>query len=329
MPLGAMVRSGKDSPLQRGMSAAGSGRGARGIMRKNEVCALAVIIGLALVVGLFLGPKAFAQNLLSSTVDIGVSIFIALYLIDRISQRERKRKWSRVRDVTYDSVESICGLIGDELERVLSIGRPIRRSPRPDGRPLGSLRAAEMRAGELNKQRFSYEYFEDHETEILRRIEELSKIERVVEVDESLQEMAGGPSEIWEGDGLTVRAATEEFAAKAYERMLNEASSRELYDAIIPYVQQLTLHIYPRVIELDEDAELTRALIALDSSHMDWSSTVDLVEEWGAPEKFAWESAAHFCGCAAAMLRIMHQARCAEDRHRPRYQRGSSRTAEV
>lgn len=271
-------------------------------LHKREIYALIGVIGTVLSLGLILDAKSFATNLLASFVDIGIGVFVAFYLVDRITKRERRMKWARVRDITYDSVEAICHRIGDEIERELSICRPVvSQKPSPKEGP--------------GEQRALHQFFFDYETEITRATEQLGKAEITVVVDESIKPA----SEAYDPGSPFVRAANQDIADQINDRMLNRASSRELYESVAPYTEQLFLHIYPRIIELDEDTELVRALIAIDSIYLQWSSTIELIEEWGAPEEFAWGDAASFCGCIGTMLKAIHAARLGADRSPSHY----------
>ena len=71
-------------------------------MHKREICLLAAILIGILVLGFTVTMGSFADNLLASAADVIVGIFIVLYLVDRISRRERARKLG-ARRATYIS----------------------------------------------------------------------------------------------------------------------------------------------------------------------------------------------------------------------------------
>src|SRR5215469_6114315 len=91
-------------------------------MRKREIYLLTAILAGILALGFTVNVGSFADNVLASAADIIVGVFIAFYLIDRISRRERARKWERVKLLTYHSIESVCDLIMFTFQTETSIG---------------------------------------------------------------------------------------------------------------------------------------------------------------------------------------------------------------
>jgi hypothetical protein len=235
-------------------------------MRKREAYILGGVIVLAIVAGSLLGVKSFAQNILSSVADLGIGIFIAFYLVDRISSRERRARWQHVRAITYDSIEAICGEMAFQFQIDLMTDQ---WESSPDDRPP------------IEKE--LYENFNDLKHGIIARITEISKV-----------------SEVTSGYG--------EF----YQYELSRASSQNLYGSLAPMTEQLFLYSFPRILELDEAPNLIQAFIAVENTYREWASTIDLIEGWGAPEEFAWEQVAAFCGDVSNLLKAIYEARRSE-----------------
>ena len=92
-----------------------------GINTKEKYVVAAILIGI-LVLGFTVTMGSFADNLLASAADVIVGIFIVLYLVDRISRRERARKWERVKLLTYHSIESACDLMMFTFRTMTGVG---------------------------------------------------------------------------------------------------------------------------------------------------------------------------------------------------------------
>jgi hypothetical protein len=100
---------------------------------------------------------------------------------------------------------------------------------------------------------------------------------------------------------------SEEIAQQLREGQLHTISSQYLISAVEPHFEKLSLNIFPRILELDEQAELISAFIRVESAFRDWNSNVDTIEEdWGMPERYAWKAAAEFCAQIGEMLKIIH-----------------------
>lgn len=210
-------------------------------MRRREIYILSAILGCILILGFVINSESFAESLLSSAADLIVGVFIAFYLIDRISRRERTLKWEHVKMLSYHSIEATCDLI---MTAFL-----IDSGIRWDATAITSDR------------KILYETFLDLGEEISRRSDESSN------------------------------------------------SSYALLSAVRPYFEKLSLSIFPRILELDEQTELISSFIDVDSAYQEWSTNVDTIEgDWGMPEHFAWEAAAKFCTRIGAMLKITHLA---------------------
>lgn len=216
-------------------------------MRRREIYILSAILGCVLILGFVINFESFAENMLSSAADLIVGIFIAFYLIDRISRRERARKWEHVKILSYHSIEATCDLI--MFTFMTESGVIWDTSPY----------APETTTSPERKT--LYENFLDLGEEISTRSDERSD------------------------------------------------SSYRLLAAVRPYFEKLSLSIFPRVLELDEQTELISSLIDVDSAYQEWDANVDTIEgDWGMPESFAWKAAAKFCTRIGEMLKITHLA---------------------
>lgn len=77
-------------------------------MRRKEIYLLSAVLLAVLSTGFIADFASFVENVLASAADLIVGIFIAFYLIDRISRRERMRKWEHVKMLSYHSIDAVC-----------------------------------------------------------------------------------------------------------------------------------------------------------------------------------------------------------------------------
>lgn len=258
-------------------------------MRKREISLLLAILASILAVGFTLNIGSFADNILASGADIIVGIFIAFFLIDRISRRERARKWERVKALTYHSIESVCDLIMFTFLTETSTGMEI------------CLEAA--KTSPPTKQRPQYEAFLKLGNKIRNELDKPSTAPSII-VDTRLRERYPVPHLEMRDGAIYV---PDEQRAGQYREQLHKISSQLLLSAVSPNFEKLSFHIFPRIFELDEQEELITSLIELESAFQEWESIVDTIEGgWGMPDEYAWEAVGQFCQRIGEMLRVIH-----------------------
>jgi hypothetical protein len=245
--------------------------------------------------GFAVDAKSFASNALASAADVIASVFIALYLVDRISRRERRQKWQRVKKLSYHSIEAICDLIMFAF------------STAPGCAALASSPNSETATPEQKPQ---YVMFSDLGKKIMQEINGLCHMDPIV-VDPTIKDLGLGPNisvEHWKDGVITV--SDEKRASERYQEMVHEISSQILLAEVAPHLEKLSINVFPRILELDENAELISSFIETESAFQDWSSNVDTIEgDWGMPEEFAWEAAAKFCENVSIMLKVIYDER--------------------
>jgi hypothetical protein len=235
-------------------------------VRAREAFILLGILLVAIAAGLITNPGSFGEDLTASICDLVLGIFITLFILDRITQRERHEKWQRVRKLSYRSIESQCDSILFAFIDCPSVTFDLHttdesRLPRPLDDVFRSL------------------------------AEELAAIaHNLADPNEELSPIAW-PKSI---DGASV------------SEQMHVASSQYLLDFVTPKFENLSLNVLPRIIELGEDDELIAAFIEVESAYRDWSGNVEVIEGgWGMPDEYAWNAAAKFCNSISSMLRIV------------------------
>jgi hypothetical protein len=259
-------------------------------MRKREIGLLLAILASLLAVGFTVNVGSFADNILASAADIVVGIFIAFYLIDRISRRERARKWERVKALTYRAIESACDLIMFTFRTETSTGM---------GKDLEFVKASPS-----SKQRLQYEAFLELAKEIRNELDKPFAAPPIV-VDPRLREQY--PAPVSESRDGVIYVADERHARKYREEQQHKISSQHLLSLVTANFEKLSFHIFPRIFELDEQEELITSLIEVESAFQEWESIVDTIEgDWGMPDEYAWSAVGQFCQRIGEMLRVIY-----------------------
>jgi hypothetical protein len=268
-------------------------------MHRREICLLTVILIGILALGFTVTMGSFADNLLASAADVIVGIFIALYLVDRISRRERACKWERVKLLTYHSIESACDLMIFTFQTMTSSGmdmslnetkKYVETKKGPDG----------ARATSSPRPRPQYKAFLELSEKIGNELDSPLDVRPIV-VDPQLR---GGNSET---RGGVTYVSDEEHASRLRDTQMHVLSSQYLLSEITPSFEKLSFHIFPRIFELDEQEGLISSLIEVEAAFQEWENNVDAIEgDWGMPEEFAWKAAAQFCDRIGEMLKIIY-----------------------
>jgi hypothetical protein len=264
-------------------------------MRLREMGILIAILAAILILGFTVNVGSFADNLLASAADIIVGIFIAFYLIDWISRREKTRRWERVKILTYHSIESSC----DRIMFAFQTETDISWEANPYTQEA-------MDAPEQNPQ---YKSFLKLGEEVARRVDELSHMNPIV-VDPQMRHsnLPGHISVSETREGVTI-VPDKRHADQLRHEQLHGISSQYLLRAVTPHFEKLSLNIFPRIFELGEQEELASSFIAAESAFQDWETNVDTIEgDWGMPEHYAWDAAAQFCTRIGEMLKVIYLA---------------------
>jgi len=69
------------------------------------------------------------------------------------------------------------------------------------------------------------------------------------------------------------------------------ASSRSLYEQVSPAIARFGGTMTTRIIALGDEPKLVEALLMLERAEHQWRSWVETVENWGAPDVYAWQQA--------------------------------------
>lgn len=265
-------------------------------MKRTEILGLLAILAAIISLGFAINAASFAENGLASVAGLIAGIFVAFYLIDRISRRERQRRWERVKKLSYRSIESMCDRIMFAFLTESGVTWQTER------RTLDSLDPSSSR----DESESQYESFLHFSTEIDERGEALYTGNPIV-VDPRLR-VTGFEGSVSETRNGITRVSDERHARDLREEQLHIASSQQLLRAVIPHFEKLSLAIFPRIFELDEQEDLISGFIQVESAYHKWEETVDIIEgSWGMPESYAWGAVAEFCEKIAMMLRIIHR----------------------
>jgi hypothetical protein len=268
-------------------------------VRRQEIIILLFLLAAILSAGFIANAGSFASNALASAADLIVGIFIAFYLVDRISRRERAVKWQKVKDLSYRAVEATCDLMMFAFDTTPPTSVRLRPS---DGKPKPQSQTR-------------YESFLALGGQIILNIEELYRTDPIV-VDPSLRE-PDLPKDVTVEvfrDGV-LKVSNERRAAERHRAQLHEVSSQTLIMEVTPHFEKLSLYIFPRILELDENQELISSFLEVESAYRDWTSAVDTIEgDWGLPEEYAWRAVAVFCEKVGEMLKIIHLDQRKSDR---------------
>jgi hypothetical protein len=252
---------------------------------KRELSSLLAILASVLIAGFTISPLSFGENILSSVADLIVGILIAFYLIDRISRREKSRRWQRIERLSYRSIESTCELIKWAIITDCVI-------------PLSS--DSDISATRIPQ----YIQFLDLAKQIGRDADKLSTGDQII-VDPRVQTPGQAGSVASSVNGIT-RASDERLARILSDQQSHRISSQQLLCTVKPYFDNLSLTIFPRIFELGEETELIASCIEVEAAYQEWISTVDTIEgDWGMPENYAWEAVAELCTRLSNMLRVI------------------------
>jgi hypothetical protein len=241
---------------------------------------IVVIVVVALVgAGLLISPQSFAENLLAESVGVVVSVVIALALVERLLERERARQWQDVRALV---LRAIWAHIADfAFECALTIPR-LDAGVEDDYRLLSThdfeMPTAESAAAlERLRKRLQNEAM---------NLMAAPTSHRIVVRSEDTQELSGV---VYRPDGVVI-VPDEKTGDDVHGRYLDQASSRELYDAASPHLNPLRDVMTPRVLQSGRDLELVELLILVETAHRHWASALEMIDGWGAPETFGWEA---------------------------------------
>jgi hypothetical protein len=80
-------------------------------------------------------------------------------------------------------------------------------------------------------------------------------------------------------------------AALAIQLAPDLASSRSLYSEVSPAITLLGQEMSTRIIVLGDEPVLVETLLVLEREEHQWHAWIETVEQWGAPDKFAWQKA--------------------------------------
>ncbi|MCX7785144.1 MAG: hypothetical protein N2201_02805 [candidate division WOR-3 bacterium] len=92
---------------------------------KNSLFILVLIV-LALVfiiIGFSLNVKDYAINILAEMAGLFIGVIVAVLLVDRLTENQRKRRWARVRELTHRTISHHLSNIILELFNHLPLSR--------------------------------------------------------------------------------------------------------------------------------------------------------------------------------------------------------------
>jgi len=89
---------------------------------------------------------------------------------------------------------------------------------------------------------------------------------------------------------------------RIHKASLDFASSRTMYLKASPHVQQLRDVLIARVLQFHDDPALAERLIEIETVEREWLANLEMIEDWGAPEEFGWESAAKLLNASAKVV---------------------------
>ncbi|MEV5898169.1 hypothetical protein [Nonomuraea fuscirosea] len=241
--------------------------------------ALFSVVGVCVFLGYATYGVEFSSNLLGEGAGIFVSVVIGFALVDRLIEVESRRKWRRVKEFTKRTIESRLQEIHFILETHLHLVVQGERT---------------WSASTLAED------FRNYAAHIRENAEALANphSEQQVIIDESRQDLADtddvwSASTTYEEDGTPITYVGSQRAANALRDLWDEeGSSTRLYGPIMEHVQHLQEQLLPRIIEFDYEPKLIEALISLEQAQAFWKSTLQVRDDWGLPEEYAWRTMA-------------------------------------
>jgi hypothetical protein len=224
---------------------------------------------VAIAVGLVLDAAAFAGNLTAEFVGVVVSVAVALTLVERLLERERSRRWERVRTLTSRS-------IGREIH-VIALAYY-------DAMPPGSVPG-------------------DFTTSLHTRLPTPESTRCMREIADYARAHAPALAK----PRLAIGWPFEPGGRLGLGRSFDSSTSRELWGAVAPHIQHLQDVLTPRVIELADDPELAEHLASIESDAQHWLGWIEAYERWGKAGEEAWRFAADLLDAAAAAVERLDQ----------------------
>lgn len=86
-----------------------------------------------MIAGLCVDAKGFAENLLAEIVGVFAGLLVVVFVVDRVVERERARRWELVSEKTLNTLRFVIIRAGSEIYLTL----PAPRAPNADPYTLG------------------------------------------------------------------------------------------------------------------------------------------------------------------------------------------------
>jgi hypothetical protein len=234
---------------------------------------------ISLVPAIIADPRPVAESLVVTAVSIAISVVIGLTLVDYLTRRQRTIQWHRVNAQTVRAIHATSMEIA--FSYYLALTPTVKREDDKflsyrDDRDVPTSATVQMLEW-LGSQ------LAQNKTELARADEA-----RIVVIPrgEDLNAMSSSKAE------GAIFVQTEEAARKVHKRFMDDAASRSLYRDVRDYLHELRDVLTPRVLQMSDDAQLVSALTKVEAREREWRQSIELIEEWGAPEDQGWEAAA-------------------------------------
>jgi hypothetical protein len=109
----------------------------------KTIAAVATLVAVAaLIAGFLLDTEGFLGNLLAETVGVLLSVLLAIFIVERVVERERAKRWDLVSDETITTLRFAVIRAGQHVYLLL----PAPRDPDADPYTLGLLQRDQLTA---------------------------------------------------------------------------------------------------------------------------------------------------------------------------------------
>lgn len=234
---------------------------------------------LVCIIGFAIDFDGFGLNFLAELAGVVASVAVALALVDKVVEKHSQAAWRAVRQRTLEGiVERISSILFEIDVETGTAGKAPRVSYTPqwndDGKPtIGLVWTMINTARDIEK------YAEDFDKGLNRL---LSNVETT----------ADDPS----------RRMGEAILRK---HDLDHGSTRSLLRSVESKFHYLQTVLCSRVFELGGDTRLIELILDMERDYEKWRECAYLVEEWGMPESFAWQSVAQTVRSMSNIIRFV------------------------
>lgn len=264
-------------------------------MTRRLLAGLALTFVASCVLGVALDAEGFVVNMAATGAGTAAGVVIAVWLVQRLIERERAKQWALV---SNQLKRSIIGIASDVAFRTYLEVNPAN----VDLKALNDDPSHEAwRPGALSQA------LRQLSDDVRQRADELGEPSLPTIVIRGLD---GSHDVFHEGSSYVVEVPTREAAARRRRSYYRSASTATLLKAVHADLSQLRDVLLPRLLQLGADPALASALGDVEGAERRWRWAVEVVEDdWGGLESDAWKAAADLLQALATVVRSCGMAR--------------------